>query len=88
VAGLMRCRPAVDFRGDCTLLYKGLGRCGRNAGSKAEAQAFALPFATTAFCVASDPDTEVAPDAMEHLTVPFADSLCRPGVAATRGFGT
>jgi hypothetical protein len=69
----MRCRPAVDFRGDCTLLYKGLGRCGRNAGSKAEAQAFALPFATTAFCVASDPDTEVAPDAMEHLTVPFAD---------------
>jgi poly-beta-1,6-N-acetyl-D-glucosamine synthase len=57
-------------------------RPNENTGSKAAAQSFALSSVKTEFCVAVDADTEVEPDAIEKLMVPFAESE----VAATCGF--
>jgi biofilm PGA synthesis N-glycosyltransferase PgaC len=44
-----------------------------NTGSKAGAQTFALPFVRTAFCIAIDADTALAPDAVEKIFAAMAD---------------
>jgi biofilm PGA synthesis N-glycosyltransferase PgaC len=54
----------------------------RNTGSKAGAQNFALAGVETAFVMAIDADTTLAPDAIERLMPAFAD----PTVAAACGF--
>lgn len=54
-----------------------------NTGSKAAAQSFALSYVTTELCVAVDADTEVAPDGIERLIVPFSTD---PEIAASCGF--
>lgn len=53
-----------------------------NTGSKAGAQNVALPLVRTPFVVALDADTTLAPDALERLLPPFADTT----VAAACGF--
>ena len=53
-----------------------------NTGSKAGAQNFALTRVRTAFTMAIDADTTLAPDAIEKLLAAFAD----PRVAAACGF--
>ena len=55
-----------------------------NTGSKAGAQSFALPFVATAFVMALDADTTLAPDAIERMSEAFED----PEVAAASGFTT
>lgn len=52
-----------------------------NTGSKAGAQNFALPFVDTAFTMALDADTALAPDAVERLLAAFLDD----GVSAACG---
>jgi poly-beta-1,6-N-acetyl-D-glucosamine synthase len=54
----------------------------QNTGSKAGAQMFALPMVETAFVMAIDADTTLAPDAIELLTQAFD----APDVAAACGF--
>jgi poly-beta-1,6-N-acetyl-D-glucosamine synthase len=54
----------------------------QNTGSKAGAQTFALPHVKTAFCMAIDADTELAPDAVERVMEALADET----VAAACGF--
>jgi cellulose synthase/poly-beta-1,6-N-acetylglucosamine synthase-like glycosyltransferase len=54
----------------------------RNTGSKAGAQNFALPLVTTAYVMAIDADTTLAPDAIERLLPAFDD----PATAAACGF--
>lgn len=54
----------------------------QNTGSKAGAQNFALPFVRTAFCMAIDADTEVAPDGVAQLMKSFDGE----DVAASCGF--
>ncbi len=54
----------------------------RNTGSKAGAQNFALPLVDTAYTMAIDADTALAPDAIEKLMAPLED----PTVAAACGF--
>jgi biofilm PGA synthesis N-glycosyltransferase PgaC len=53
-----------------------------NTGSKAGAQNFALAHVRTAFTMAIDADTSLAPDAIERLLAAFAD----PRVVAACGF--
>jgi biofilm PGA synthesis N-glycosyltransferase PgaC len=53
-----------------------------NTGSKAGAQNFALAHVRTAFTMAIDADTALAPDAIERLLAAFAD----PRVVAACGF--
>jgi cellulose synthase/poly-beta-1,6-N-acetylglucosamine synthase-like glycosyltransferase len=53
-----------------------------NTGSKAGAQMFALPMVRTAFTMAIDADTTLAPDAIEKLIPAFDD----PNVVAACGY--
>jgi cellulose synthase/poly-beta-1,6-N-acetylglucosamine synthase-like glycosyltransferase len=75
---------STDGTGD---VARGLGvtvlRPPRNTGSKAGAQTFALPFVTTAYSMAIDADTTLAPDAIEKI-MPAIES--DPAVAAACGF--
>jgi biofilm PGA synthesis N-glycosyltransferase PgaC len=54
----------------------------KGTGSKAGAQTFALPLVKTAFTMAIDADTTLAPDAIERLMPAFDDS----GVVAACGY--